>query len=116
MKILFTGASSFTGSWFVKALSSAGHDVVATFRQQEEAYPDELRKLRIGALKGLCQPAFGVAFGDDRFLALIKSTDFDLLCHHAADVTNYKSPDFDIAAALANNTYRLPAVLDALRN
>ena len=43
MKILFTGASSFTGMWFARALASAGHDVVATFRKRPEAYDDELR-------------------------------------------------------------------------
>ncbi len=40
---------------------------------------------------------------------------FDQLCHHAADVTNYKSPDFDAQAAWRNNTHNLPAVLAALR-
>lgn len=39
---------------------------------------------------------------------------WDLLCHHAADVTNYKSPDFDPVAALANNTRNLRAILSAL--
>ena len=29
------------------------------------------------------------------FLALIRESGWDILCHHAADVTNYKSPDFD---------------------
>ena len=34
------------------------------------------------------------------FLALIAEEGWDLLCHHGADVTNYKSPDFDTVAAL----------------
>jgi nucleoside-diphosphate-sugar epimerase len=28
MKILFTGATSFTGYWFVKTLAAAGHQIV----------------------------------------------------------------------------------------
>ena len=36
MKILFTGASSFTGYWFAKQLASAGHEVFALFRRQPE--------------------------------------------------------------------------------
>jgi hypothetical protein len=32
MKILFTGASSFTGMWFVRELAAAGHDVVPPFK------------------------------------------------------------------------------------
>ena len=116
MKILFTGGSSFTGCWIIKELASAGHDIVAVFRREVDEYPDELRRTRIGTLAGICRPVFGVSFGDDRFLALIKEGNWDLHCHHGADVTNYKSPDFDIAAAVANNTHRLAAVLDALLN
>jgi UDP-glucose 4-epimerase len=32
MRILFTGASSFTGYWFVRELVAAGHEVVAACR------------------------------------------------------------------------------------
>jgi UDP-glucose 4-epimerase len=32
MRILLTGASSFTGYWFVRELAAAGHHVVAAFR------------------------------------------------------------------------------------
>ena len=32
MKILFTGGSSFTGSWFIRELAAAGHEVTAIFR------------------------------------------------------------------------------------
>ena len=63
----------------------------------------------------VCRPVHGCSFGDERFLALIAEGGWDLLCHHAADVTNYKSPDFDTIAALGNNTHNLPAVLEALR-
>ena len=62
----------------------------------------------------VCRPVYGCSFGDERFLALISEGGWDLLGHHAADVTNYKSPDFDAIAALANNTHNLSAVLEAL--
>ena len=58
MKVLFTGASSFTGYWFVKELASAGHEVVAIFRRGPDDYPDELRKRRIAAVADLCRPIF----------------------------------------------------------
>ena len=61
-----------------------------------------------------CRPVHGCSFGDEEFLGLIKEGGWDILCHHGADVTNYKSPDFDTVAAFRNNTYNLPAVLDAL--
>ena len=115
MKILFTGASSFTGHWFVKDLADAGHDVVAVFRRQPGGY-DGIRRQRVEAVSGLCRPVFGCTFGDNTFLERIAAEDrWDLLCHHAANVTNYKSPEFDPVAALANNTHNLPAVLHGLR-
>jgi UDP-glucose 4-epimerase len=115
MRILFTGASSFTGTWFVRELAAAGHQVTATFRQRVEGYPDELRRRRVANAAGVVEPVFGVSFGDEAFLELLGRGGWDLLAHHAADVTNYRSPDFDTAAALRTNTRSLPAVLAAFR-
>jgi len=57
----------------------------------------------------------GARFGDANFLQEICSSEhWDLLCHHAADVTNYKSLDFDYHTAIANNTYNIRRVLDEL--
>jgi nucleoside-diphosphate-sugar epimerase len=113
VKILFTGASSFTGHWFARELAAAGHAVTATFRKRAADYPDAVRRRRVERVVEVCTPVVGPSFGDDAFLALVKQGGFDLLAHHAADVTNYKSPDFDAAAALANNVRRLDAVLVA---
>jgi nucleoside-diphosphate-sugar epimerase len=116
MKIFFTGGSSFTGSWFIRELAAGGHKVVATFRRRPEEYEDELRHTRASILMELCRPAIGCAFGQPEFLDLVRNEGgFDLLCHHAADVTNYRSPDFNTVAAVANNTHNLPNVLDALK-
>ncbi len=114
MKILFTGGSSFTGSWFVRELARAGHEVVATFRQPAAAYPDELRRERVAMALEHSRGVFGCAFGDADFMQLLHAEKFDLLCHHAADVTAYRSEDFDIGAALANNTRSVAAILRTL--
>ena len=114
MKILFTGASSFTGYWFVKQLAAAGHEVSALFRRQPHEYQD-LRAKRVAALADICHPVHGVAFGDDAFVAFIRKAKVDLFCHHAADGTDYRSPDFNVGAAVENNTHRLPLVLDLLK-
>jgi len=116
MKILFTGGSSFTGYWFAKELAASGDEVFVLFRRQLEGYPDHLRRQRVEALTRICRPVFGVSFGDDQFLQLIKQGNWDLLCHHAAEAANYKSPDFNVTAAIENNTHRLPLVLDSLKD
>lgn len=116
MKILFTGASSFTGFWFVKALAEAGHKVVATFRSSTEVYQGTRRE-RVEKCLKLCKAHFGASFGNDKFLKLISEEGpWDLFCHHAAEVTNYKDPGFDVVRAVDNNTRNLKNTLSALQN
>ncbi len=116
MKILFTGASSFTGYWFVKALAEAGHTVVAIFRSSPDFYQG-VRKERVEKCQKFCKAYFGASFGSDRFRKLVSEDGpWDLFCHHAAEVTNYKDPAFDVIAAAGNNTYNLKNTLIALQN
>jgi UDP-glucose 4-epimerase len=115
MKILFTGGSSFTGFWFIRELAAQGHSVTAIFRKRVEEYSDAARRERVALASAAGRPMYGFAFGDQRFLSLIAEGGWDLLCHHAADVTNYKSPSFDAVGALGNNTHNLPGVLDAMQ-
>lgn len=114
MNVLFTGGSSFTGSWFARELASAGHRVTAVFRRETAAYAEDVRRRRVAWAIEVCRPVHGVSFGDERFLSLVRSERFDLLAHHAADVTNFRSPDFDPFAALQGNARGLPQVLGAL--
>jgi len=114
MKILFTGGSSFTGCWFIRELARAGHEVVAIFRRSPDAYPDELRRTRVEIALEHSHGVFDCSFGDDTFMDLLRSQSWDVLCHHAAVVTDYKSEDFDVGAALAENTHNVAAVTDAL--
>ena len=115
MKILFTGASSFTGYWFVKSLAVAGHEVVCPLRGALERY-DGVRRQRVEKLQSHCRLVPETAFGTDAFLKLIRDGGaWDLLCHHATEAANYQRPDFDVSRALENNTLNLRAVLAALK-
>ncbi len=115
MRVLLTGASSFTGFWFARALAEAGHEVVMPLRRELDGY-NGVREERVRGLARYGTVVEGCAFGSDRFLEVIDGAgSWDALCHHAAQVENYKSPDFDVAAALANNTRGLARVLDRLQ-
>ena len=114
MKILLTGASSFTGYWFARELSAAGHQVVAPLRGAQASYAG-VRGARVQALSGCAEIVWECPFGEARFLDLIAGQPFELLCHHAARVTDYRSPDFDVAAALAENTREMPRVLRTMK-
>jgi len=114
MRILLTGASSFTGMWFARALAAQGHELVMPVRRQREEY-DGVRAQRVAALERYGELLFNCTFGGDRFMQLVQDGKrCDALCHHAADVTDYKSPDFDVAGALARNTQNLKGVLEQL--
>lgn len=114
MKILFTGASSFTGFWFVKTLAAAGHEVVCPLRGGTEKY-EGVRKRRAEQLQTLCRFSPDTPFGSENFLKLAREEKFDLLCHHAAEMANYRSPDFNALAALASNTLNLRIALKSLK-
>jgi UDP-glucose 4-epimerase len=115
MRILLTGASSFTGYWFARELLAAGHEVLAAFRG--DGRYEGVRGERTAMLRGLCEMHFGCPFGSEAFLAVVRarSSGFDVLCHHGAEVTDYRSPNFDPHRAAAVNLYRLPEVMRALR-
>jgi UDP-glucose 4-epimerase len=117
MRVLLTGASSFTGFWFATILAESGHEVTATFtRSQPADYGDSIRGRRVAQVQRLVAPVFDCRFGDTSFLKAIQRTRPDVLCHHAAEATNYKSPDFDYLAALAQNTNQLCDVIKSLDN
>jgi len=103
MRILLTGASSFTGAHFAQALAHAGHQVTGTFRGARDSYQG-LRLSRIEQLAGVVDMVWDTSFGDDSFVDLITASHFDVLCHHGAEMTDYRSWDYDALAASASNT------------
>ena len=116
MKVLLTGASSFTGLWFARALHAAGHHVVAALRQSREDYCDGVRAARVTELGRAAECAFGLTFGDEKFLDLSRSGPWDVLSHHAAQVGDYRSASFDVVGALASNTRNFSDVLRSMRS
>jgi nucleoside-diphosphate-sugar epimerase len=71
MRILFAGASSFTGYWFVRELVAAGHEVVAACRGDWAVRRSACRAR--ADVRELCETRFDCAFGNDDFLALAKT-------------------------------------------
>ena len=113
MKILFTGGSSFTGHWFVRELAAAGHEIVMILRRDLDRYTG-VRRSRVEQLPRLGRVIQECSFGDDRFTELIRKESWDLLCHHAAEVSDYQNRDFDVCAAVASNTNGTNRTLRAL--
>jgi UDP-glucose 4-epimerase len=114
MKILLTGASSFTGFWFARVLAERGHTVYATFQGSRDSY-DAPRRRRIDALPESVKCLWETSLGSERLLDAVTSEDgWDLVCLHGAYVTGYRNPDFDVVGALRNNTEGLQILLEKL--
>jgi nucleoside-diphosphate-sugar epimerase len=115
MKILFTGASSFTGLWFVETLAARGHTIVTPLQRSKAEY-EGMRKTRVQKLKNCSKKIFECPFGSLLFLDLLeKEGPFDLICHHAANVTDYKSHTFDFVGALESNTLSINLFFEQLK-
>lgn len=114
MKILLTGATSFTGFHFARALAAAGHHVVAPVRGRLADYPAGPRAERAKRLPAVAEVVEGVTFGSDAFIDLARAGGWSALCHHAAQVGDYRAADYDMLGAVAANTHRLSEVLAAL--
>lgn len=114
MRVLLTGASSFSGYWFAVKLRSAGIDVVAPLRGPMVGYGG-VRGDRVHKLEEVAQIVPDCPFGSSAFLDLVATQKFDALCHHAARVKDYRSLDFDLVAAIDENTKNVRIILERMR-
>lgn len=111
MKILLTGASSFTGLWFARNLAANGHTVTAPLKAKDYS---GLRGRRVAELSRVAEIVEECPFGSSRFLDLVATNSYDLLCQHAARTGDYRNAEFDVTGAIADNTHNLPAVLKTM--
>jgi nucleoside-diphosphate-sugar epimerase len=113
-RVLLTGASSFTGMWIAEALAAAGFEVLAPLLRPEADYDGE-RSARIARLRKVAEVVYDCPFASSAFLELVGGRrDIVALAHHAADVTGYRDPGFDAAAAFARNLEGAPEVFTRL--
>ena len=112
MRLLLTGASSFTGAWFARTLAMAGCEVVAPLRGPDQGHAT-LRGLRLAFIRDCCRIVPEAPFGSEPFLELLRRQPFDLLCHHGAEVGDHKRPDYDVDAAVRANCHNLEPVLES---
>ncbi len=115
MRILMTGPSSFTGMYFVEALAKAGHEVVVTCARPVECY-EGVRQSRMQRVQRVAEVHPEIKFGDDRFLQLLDDEGFDVYCHHGAWTEQYRSFEYDIHRAFANNTRSIGEVCRRLKS
>lgn len=114
MRVLLTGASSFTGAWFAQTLAARGHDVLCALRGPAASGSDALRRFRMAMLED-CAVAELAPFGTEAFLALLEErAPFDVLALHGWAGGDHRRLDLPVDDAVAATTFRLTRVLDGL--
>ena len=103
-KVLFTGASSFTGATFASALVSRGFAVVAPIRRTLREY-EGMRFARLSGLPDKVSLVANAPVGSRMFTkTLTESGRFDAVVLHHAQVSGYRSADFDVGGAILDST------------
>lgn len=114
MRILLTGISSFTGSYFARGLVNSGHEIIATLTQPENLYTNQ-RRQRLDSLVGSIALKGNSAIGTDDFLnAIDNEKQLDIFCLHHASVGDYRSDQFDVAGAIQSATLNYELVAKKL--
>ncbi len=85
----------------------------ATFQQAKRNYSG-LSGTRVDQVVQHAVPIWECSFGDGRFLEFIHSNRVDVVCHHGADVGDYRSLDFNVGRAIESNSHRINEVCDVL--
>jgi nucleoside-diphosphate-sugar epimerase len=114
MKILMTGASSFTGYWFAKVLSKAGHQITATMQKNSVEDYSGIRKKRVEELNSCISLIFNCSSGDEAFIEQIQKLKPDILCLHGHDNRNYRSPDYDSETAIKSALNNIELIFSEL--
>ena len=119
MKILFLGASSFTGYHFVKQISkNKTVKIFCTLTQHIHNYK-YIRKERINLLKKIRNVKIlsNITFGSRLFIELIKKEKFDILCFHYSHTKNYNDDKkFNLKKAKKKNLKNIKLVFNNINN
>ena len=118
LSIFFTGASSFTGYWFVRSLARSGNRVTCLFTKPNLQGYAGLRRKRVQLLlaEPRVVPVWGSLLRDSEVMRLLINSDrWDVFCHHAAEARNHKSPDFNPLTAAASDIEGLESALNAFK-
>lgn len=117
MKILLTGASSFTGFWFARELARRGNEVVCPLTKPSHTDYAGVRRERAELLareRGV-RLVFDAATRSGALAELAARERFDVFCNHAFATLNHKDPAYSATRALEIAVEGLDALMSALR-
>ena len=111
MRVLMTGASSFTGMWLVLALAKRGIETVAALRGDPRHY-DDLRQARMAEVAAHAAVLPEAPMGSKALFEAAESLGpFDTLILHGAQVGSFRDIPYDAGRAVIANTAGLERLL-----
>lgn len=114
MKILMTGASSFTGAYIAQAYLGADHEVVALLTRDKGAYSNAEYQRRFELCKGV-RWIENQKLGSESFFKTIQTEKPDAFVNHGAPIDNYRSPDFDFLKSVSESLHEFRRVAQELK-
>tara|TARA_B110000977_G_scaffold682_1_gene950 strand:+ start:1933 stop:2841 length:909 start_codon:yes stop_codon:yes gene_type:complete len=118
MKLLFLGASSFTGYHFVKKISEKKKDIIyCTLTKNINQYKS-IRLKRIKKLNKIKNIIFfkKTKFGDKSFINLLSRNKFDAICFHHASTKDYNDDSkFKLSKSLEQNMSNIDKVFNKIK-
>ena len=113
MKILMTGASSFTGAHIARALLREGHEVVCAMTRSATSYNGNLEKNRF-QLFSEASKIFEASFGSENLLNAIRDFKPEVFINHGANIKGYRSADFNVEGSIESSTSNGDQMFEAL--
>jgi nucleoside-diphosphate-sugar epimerase len=115
MKVLLTGATSFTGCHIARALLDSGAQVYATLTKSKAHYQDDsLIQKRLQHAKG-AEWISECAFGSDTMFSLVKMRQIDIFINHGASIKGYRSPDFNFEESAIKGLHNAAKLMACLK-
>ena len=119
MRLLFLGASSFTGYHFVNKISdNKQNKIYCTLTKNLNKYKStRLERIKLLNKKKNIFFIKKVKFGDKKFIKLLSRKKFDIICLHHASTKNYNNDlKFNLNKSIKENTPNLRKVFSKIHN
>jgi nucleoside-diphosphate-sugar epimerase len=111
MRVLLTGATSFTGAHICQTIRSSGIEVWATLTGPKESYKKDALAVRRMEFASPHQWLESCPFGSKAFLKALKDQNFSVLINHGAAIHGYRNELFDYRASVLSALNQLEETL-----
>ena len=117
-KIIFTGASSFTGYHFIRELNEKNIkvNILFSFKRENIKYFNYNKIIRIKYLMSNNNCFYDCTYGNKKFIKILLGfKNIDYFCHHFAYTKDYNNNKFDFFKSIKINTNNCEEIISILK-